>query len=262
MIDQNSLQISKFGHQPTTVLITGASGGIGTAVAKRLFLEDTILLLQYRSQKRGLERAFTKNEKESGKIKFLQFDLSNRMSAEQLGNFATEAQTTVWVHSVSSSIHVAPALYQKEEELQKQLDSQVFSALTLSKTIIESMQRKQQGCVIFLLSTAIISKVRKWWNYIIVKQALVGLHHGLANDVSGSGIRIVGVMPGAVDTHLVHNLDIEKDTMLSPETVAEVITDIVFNPQKFPNGSVALLDVGKPLRLGKVDFVGNEVKKQ
>ena len=128
-----------------------------------------------------------------------------------------------------------------EEEWDQTLDINLKGVFLLSKAILPPMMKNNFGIVINVSSGAGKVGFENISAYCASKFGLMGLTESLAWEVANYDIRIMSICPGEVATKMQKDVDLHyyklnKYKMLHPKTVAEKITDMVFNDKKYGNG--------------------------
>ena len=239
-----------------TALITGASGGIGAAIARELAKDGYNLILHYNSGEENilaLKNEIT--ELYGTEIHTVKADLSLPCEAERLGTKALSL-----CGRVDILINNAGVAYQElfqltdTEKIRKLFEINLMSAMELTKALIPSMIAKHYGKVINVSSMWGISGASCEVHYSASKAALVGFTKALAKEVGPSGINVNCVAPGYIDTKMNSTFDestvkeIAEATPLmrvgTPEDVAYLISFLASERSSFITGQTITVDGG------------------
>lgn len=182
-----------------TVLITGASGGIGTAAAEAFAEKGYNLILQYNS--RSAEELAEKLKGRGVSACAIKADLSRQPDIEKLAEEAKDVYCGIDVLVNCAGT----ALYEMftdtdREKWNRVLDVNLTSAAMLTREIVPAMIKRQSGCVINVSSIWGETGGSMEVAYSASKAGLIGFTRALAKELAPSGIRVNAVSPGPVDT--------------------------------------------------------------
>lgn len=193
-------------------LITGASGGIGSAAARRLANDGYTVVLHYNTQK---ERAETLAKELRGHA--VCADLAD---IKEIDNMVSEVayrfgKIDLLVNNAGASI---TGLFQEisDEDAERLFRINVGGTLHTTKRVLPLMLRAQHGCIINVSSVWGEVGAACEVHYSASKAAIIGFTKALAKEVGPSGIRVNCVSPGVIDTKM--NKEHSEETM---RTLAE-----------------------------------------
>ncbi|MBU0914003.1 MAG: SDR family oxidoreductase [Gammaproteobacteria bacterium] len=187
-----------------TALVTGASRGIGRAIALRLAEDGFAVVVNYAAGQEKAEQVVAQIQQAGGRAVAVQADVADAAAVEQL--FATAklhfGRVDVVVNSAGILTNVSIADCSTEQFAQL-----VRTNLTGAFCVLGSAARHiNQGGRIIALSTSVIGKaLPSYGPYIATKAAVEGLVHVLANELRGLNITVNAVAPGPVATELFLN---------------------------------------------------------
>ena len=226
------------------VLITGASRGIGKAVAKIFAANGHDLFLSSRSEValyKSMEELQTNYPSVS--IKAKAFDLTDKQQAKDLGNWCLKyAIPDILVNNAGlfepGSVHNEP-----EGTLESQLAINVSSAYHLTRTLLPKMIDRRSGHIFNLCSIASLNAYNNGGAYSISKFAIYGFSKNLREEMKPHNIKVTSVHPGAVHTDSWSGYDNSSKRIMEAEDIAKMIyactqlsaaacvEDIVIRPQ-------------------------------
>lgn len=199
-------------------LITGASGGIGSAISRKLASMGFDIAVHYhRSQKDAMLLCREIEERFGVSASAIQADLSDREQVKQLAEKALAIGTVdVLVNNAGLSYR---ELFQFTEEnrVNDVLSVNLTSAMLLTKLIVPSMIARHDGRIINISSMWGVSGGSCEVHYSAAKAGLVGFTKALAKEVGPSGITVNCIAPGLIDT----KMNDELDEQAKEEVVAE-----------------------------------------
>ncbi len=215
------------------VLITGASGAVGGALARCFAEAKWNLLLTYGSDKDAAEAVVAECRELGATVECIPADLSD---ADDLG-VVVEA---VAARRLGALIHTAsPPL---TAEVEKLVAINYQSLAQLSESAVPGMLCRQQGCIVTIGSTAMEYFPEGWADYVAAKGMAVSLVAGIERHHRVHGVRGITVAPGFVKTRFSEAHRPANAGALLPEEVAETVFDCVDNPDGAP--AYVSLEVG------------------
>jgi NADP-dependent 3-hydroxy acid dehydrogenase YdfG len=209
-------------------LITGASGGIGSAIAEALAQTHTLLLAG-----RPSDRLDAVAQRLQGTVWPL--DLSDTEAIQNSMPDLSELDVLVHNAGVSIPAHVGDS---KLDDWRTSFDVNVFGAVALTLALLPAL-RRATGQVVFVNSGSGRKVSPGMASYSASKFALRAFADSLRNDEAG--LRVTTVYPGRVDTKMQRDLvafeggEYNPAQFLRPETVAGVVAHVVNTP---PDGHV------------------------
>lgn len=230
------------------VAITGASRGLGKALARKLAGSDNVLVLCSKNfkelnsvcsdlKKRGTECYASKIDvsKKADIVKFIRQTLKRFLKIDVLINNA-------------GAIHKAKPLEKiTDEEYHRCLKTNLDSVFYALKEVIPPMIKKGSGTIVTISSTAGKRGNPDFAAYSASKFAVTGLMQSAARYLGNYGIRCITVFPSGMNTamrrYILGTQDANKQQ--APKSVAKIIRNAVEDPNKFPNGSEIEIRDGK-----------------
>jgi 3-oxoacyl-[acyl-carrier protein] reductase len=232
-------------------LVTGATGGIGGAIAKALHAQGAKVMLagtrtavlDSLAAELG-ERAFvaTANLVDAGAAD----DLIRRADAEM-------GQLDILVNNAGFA-RDGLALRMKDEDWASVLDVNLGAAFRLSRAALKGMMRRRSGRIISITSVVGTSGNPGQANYAASKAGLVGLSKSLAGEVATRGITVNCIAPGFIDTAMTEALtEAQKERisatipigrMGTPEEIATAVVYLASNEAAYVTGQTLHINGG------------------
>lgn len=182
-------------------LVTGATKGIGLAVATDLAEAGATVLLNYRRDVEKAKEALRIVAERQPAAALLQGDVAveadvNRMFAEIRAEYGR-------LDALVNNAGIAAdgfALMMGEAKWRSVLDTNLSGAFLCCRAAGRMMARQRRGAIVAIASTSGISAPPGQANYASAKAGLLALVRVLAKELGGSGVRVNAVVPGFVDT--------------------------------------------------------------
>ena len=207
-------------NQPVAI-ITGASRGIGRAIAKRFVKEGMAVALVGRD-KSALQETSDLIRKESNHPTLqIEADLRDVQQIELI----VDKTIAEWGR-IDVLVNNAGVMYQKpfedlnQDEIQGMLDVNLRAPILLTQKSLPHIKKQEDGAIINIASLAGKNPVKNGTVYAATKWALRGFAASLMMEVRQDDVRVVTIFPGSVDTDLNRHSVLKRDTMMQPEDVA------------------------------------------
>ena len=184
-----------------TALITGASRGIGAAVAKLLAKEGAHVVLVARTIG-GLEAVDDEIKKFGGKATLMPLDLAKLDDLDALGPTLYQhfPKLDIFIGNAAILGTMAPLGHLKPDEWQKVMDLNVTANFRLIRTLDPLLKASDAGRVVFVTSGITQTFKAYWGEYAVSKAALEGLAKTYASECENTNVRVNILDPGRVRT--------------------------------------------------------------
>ncbi|MGA7457496.1 MAG: SDR family NAD(P)-dependent oxidoreductase [Methyloceanibacter sp.] len=205
-------------------LITGASRGIGHAVAEKFAQEGAHVLLLARNRK-ALERVDDAIRAKGGKASIIPLELADGKSIDALGPTLYErfGRLDILVGNAAILGRLSPLTHIPSEHWERVMTVNVTANWRLIRTLDPLLRRSDAGRVIFVTSSGVAQSGRAYWApYSVSKAALECMAKTYANETADSAIKVNLIDPGATATRMRHEAYPGEDqaTLAQPEDVA------------------------------------------
>jgi 3-oxoacyl-[acyl-carrier protein] reductase len=213
-----------------TALVTGASGGIGGAIARALHSQGAQVMVA------GTRReALSTLAKELGEGSHIGLaDLVDPAAADRLVKDAETAMGRIDILVNNAGItRDALALRMDEESWRAVIEVNLTAAFRLTRATLRGMLRRRHGRVIGVTSVVAVTGNAGQANYAAAKAAMIGMSKSIAAEIAGRGITVNCIAPGAITTAMTEKLTAEQRARLlgaipagrfgAPEDVAAAV---------------------------------------
>jgi 3-oxoacyl-[acyl-carrier protein] reductase len=193
-----------------TALVTGASGGIGAAIARQLHAQGATVVLSGRRQDALAALA----EALGGRTRTVVAELAEHQAADQL-IAAAEAEGGVDVLINNAGLtRDNLALRMKDEDWQTVLDVNLSAGFRLIRAALRGMMRRRWGRVVNIASIVALTGNPGQANYAAAKAGMIGMTKSLAAEVASRGITVNCVAPGLIETAMTDALSEQQRARL------------------------------------------------
>lgn len=189
------------GTSSPVALVTGASKGIGAAIAQGLAQDGFDIWLNYRSNHDAARQVAEAVERLGQACHLLPFDVSNPEEVKSLEPLLEQTTPLVLVNNAGFAKDGLMALMSNEQWNQV-MDVHLDGFFNVTKTVLARMMRARKGRIVTIVSTSGEVGVAGQVNYSAAKAGLIGATKALAKEVAKRGILVNAVSPGFIDTEM------------------------------------------------------------
>jgi 3-oxoacyl-[acyl-carrier protein] reductase len=234
------------------VLVTGASRGIGRAIALAVSEAGYEVTAHYHKGKEAAEALQKEILQKGGKIDLVQFDVSNRDECREKLDKLTEQYGAFWGVICNAGIcadNAFPAL--SGDEWDKVLRTDLDSFYNVLQPLTMPMCRKKQGRIITISSVSGIIGNRGQVNYSAAKAGIIGATKALAVELASRSITVNCIAPGIIETEMIHDAPLDKilpsipmGRIGKPEEVAALAVFLLSEPASYITRQVISVNGG------------------
>lgn len=236
-----------------TVLVTGASKGIGKAIAVQLGSDGFDVVAHYHSDRKGAEEAAQSIESAGASARLMQFDAGDRQACRQAieSDIAEHGAYYGIVNNAGISRDNAfPALSDDDwdEVIRTNLDS-FFNVI--QPCVMPMVRARNGGRIITVSSVSGVIGNRGQVNYSAAKAGVIGASKSLALELAKRNITVNCVAPGLIETNMTTSEEFEHILKLiplrrvgRPEEVASLVSYLMSDPAAYITRQVISIDGG------------------
>ena len=245
-------------NEDKKVLVTGASGGIGRAVAVAAAKEGYYVICHYNGSQAKAEETLNQIKAAGGQGELIQFDVSNREDCKSKLDALTEKHGVLWGIVNNAGItrdntFAAMSGEDWDKVIHTNLDSfyNVINPLLLP---MASRKNKRGGRIITISSVSGVNGNRGQANYSAAKAGIIGATKALAVEVARRGITCNAIAPGVIETEMTAAIDPEVYQMImstipmnragQPEEIASAVNFLLSEGAGYMTRQVLVIDGG------------------
>ncbi len=227
------------------IVVTGASKGIGKAIAEKFSVPGNQVFICARNEK-DLSKFVDEINKKISKaiIKYFVADLADKNGVIEFGNWLFNQNASIDILVNNTGQFIPGSVYNEDEgTLEKMIAVNLYSAYHLTRMLLPSMMKKKAGHIFNICSIASLKAYNNGGSYSISKFALMGFSKNLREEMKPYNIKVTAVYPGAVYTSSWEGADVEPSRILEVNDIADTIfsacnlspqaciEDIIIRPQ-------------------------------
>jgi short-subunit dehydrogenase len=207
------------------VIITGASRGIGKAIAEIFAANNHNLYITSKSDValyKAMEELQTKFP--GIIIKAKAFDLSISEEAKKAGSWILDAGVVPDILINNAGLFEPGSVYNEPKGvLENQMATNVYSAYHLTRTLLPAMMERKSGHIFNMCSIASLHAYKNGGAYSISKYAMYGFSKNLREEMKAFNIKVTAVHPGAVLTDSWGDYDNSKKRIMEAADIAKMV---------------------------------------
>lgn len=236
-------------------LVTGASRGLGRAVAIKLASTGMPVVINYQSNRGAAEEVKQLIEQAGGQAELLQFNVANQQEVDEALEAWGQAHPDDYIAYLvnNAGIRRDNVLFMMPtEDWHAVVDTSLNGFYYVTRRLISKMMmRKHGGSIVNMSSLSGLKGMPGQTNYSAAKAALIGATKALAQEVASRGVRVNAVTPGFIDTDMTKELpqdELKKLVPMNrfgrPEEVAELVNFLISDASSYITGEVISINGG------------------
>src|SRR5437588_12580965 len=224
------------------VLITGASQGLGAALAESVARAGARIALVARGSE-ALEKTAARIRAAGGEAHALPADVADKRAVHGIAGAAAAlvGPIEVLVHNASTlgPVPLRLLLDTECEDLEAVLQTNLVGPFRLTKIVAGAMALRGAGVIAHISSDAAVEPYPRWGAYGVSKAAQDHLSRILAAELDGTGVRVLAVDPGEMDTvmHADAVPDADRAALQRPAGVAARIVAMIEDDARAASGA-------------------------
>ena len=235
-------------------LITGASRGLGKAIALRLAADGFAVVINYRSNQEAAEDVLKQIQEAGGSGELLPFDVSDPNAIDKALETWSESHPEDYVSVLVNNAGIRQdnlMVFMQEEQWNQVIDTTLNGFFYITRRLLKDMMTHRNGRIINMASLSGLKGLPGQTNYSAAKAALIGATKALAQEVAARKVTVNAIAPGFIATDMTKELDEAELKKLiplgrfgKPEEVAALTSFLASDEAAYITGQVVSINGG------------------
>jgi 3-oxoacyl-[acyl-carrier protein] reductase len=244
--------VSKPRPEGATALVTGASKGIGAAIALALAEDGWAVGVNYRSDREGAERTVKAIEDAGGRALAVEGDVAdaNGVADELVSRLESELGPVLALVNNAGITADGLAMQMDDEDWDRVIGTNLTAAFRMTRRAMRPMIKARYGRIVNIASVVGPRANAGQANYAAAKAGLIGMTKTVAAEVARRGVTVNAVAPGFIATDMTEDLPdaildaVPAKRVGTPEEVAAAVRFLASDAAGYVTGSTLFVDGG------------------
>jgi 3-oxoacyl-[acyl-carrier protein] reductase len=236
-------------------LITGASRGIGKAIALQLAKDHGLyILINYSSNKKAAEETLAELKVAGGKGELLPFNVKEKSSVDAALEIWLSNNTDKFIGVLVNNAGITRDglfMWMPEKDWDDVINVSAKGMFNVSQKVIQQMLRRRKGRIVNIASLSGLKGVPGQTNYSAAKGAMIGATKALAQEVAKRNITVNAVAPGFIISDMTEEFNEEEYKKMIPmnrfgnaEEVAHLVSFLASDKATYITGEIININGG------------------
>ena len=235
-------------------LITGASRGLGKAIALRLANDGFAVIINYQSNKEAAEDTLKQIQDAGGTGELLPFNVADPQAIEAALDSWSQTHPDDYISVLVNNAGIRQdnlMIFMQEEQWNNVLDTTLNGFFYITRRLLKDMMTHRNGRIINMASLSGLKGLPGQTNYSAAKGALIGATKALAQEVAARKVTVNAIAPGFIATDMTKELDEAELKKLiplgrfgKPEEVAALTSVLASDESAYITGQVISINGG------------------
>jgi 3-oxoacyl-[acyl-carrier protein] reductase len=235
-------------------LVTGASRGIGRAIALSLAKMGYSLLINYHTNRSAAEETLKLIEDQGGSGELLPFDVSNNIDVDKALLLWEETHPDSCIEVLVNNAGFRKdnlMIFMSNEDWNSIINAHLNGFFYTTRRVLKSMLSKRYGRIINVVSLSGLKGLPGQTNYSAAKAGIIGATKALAQEIGSRKVTVNAVAPGFIKTDMTADLDENQLKTMIPigrfgkvEEVAELVAFLASEKASYITGEVISINGG------------------
>ena len=235
-------------------LITGASRGLGKAIALRLANDGFAVIINYQSNKEAAEDTLKQVQEAGGTGELLPFNVADPQAIETALESWSASHPDDYISVLVNNAGIRQdnlMIFMQEEQWSRVLDTTLNGFFYITRRLLKDMMTHRNGRIINMASLSGLKGLPGQTNYSAAKAALIGATKALAQEVAARKVTVNAIAPGFIATDMTKELDEAELKKLiplgrfgKPEEVAALTSFLASDESAYITGQVISINGG------------------
>lgn len=235
-------------------LITGASRGLGKAIAIRLAKDGFAVIINYHSNKEAAEDTLRQVQEAGGMGELLPFNVADPQAIESALTSWSETHPDDYISVLVNNAGIRQdnlMIFMQEDQWSRVLDTTLNGFFYITRRLLKDMMTHRNGRIINMASLSGLKGLPGQTNYSAAKAALIGATKALAQEVAARKVTVNAIAPGFIASDMTKELDEAELKKLiplgrfgKPEEVAALTAFLASDESAYITGQVISINGG------------------